>query len=107
MSDTLSELEHLILLAVLRLGERAYGVSIQRELRDTAQRETARAAIYLALRRLEQRGCLRSALAEPTAERGGRAKRFYQLEAAGLDLLRHRHNVLTRMWSGFEEQFEA
>ena len=107
MPETLSELEHLILLSVMRLGDRAYGVSIQRELLETANRDTARAAVYVALRRLEEQGYLQSVLAEPTAERGGRAKRFYVLEELGFEKLRRQQTTLMRMWAGFEKQFEA
>ncbi len=107
MPETLSELEHLVLLSVMRLGEAAYGVSIQRELLETAQRKTARAAVYVALRRLEEQGYLHSVLAEPTAERGGRAKRFYALEERGLEILRQQQSTLARMWAGFEKQVES
>ena len=104
MSGSLSELEHLVLLAVLRLGEGAYGVSIQQELAETARRKTTRAAVYVALRRLETKGHLVGRLAEPTAERGGRAKRFYLLEERGLEALREQQASLSRMWAGVEER---
>ena len=103
---TLTGYEHLILLSVLRNGERAYGVSIQQELDRTARRPTTRAAIYVALRRLENRGLLESRLAEPTAERGGRAKRFYQLTTLGLAAVKAERSSLAQMWSGLEEMLE-
>ena len=104
MTDALSELEHLVLLAVLRLQRAAYGVSIQRELENTARRKTTRAAVYVALKRLEAKGLLTSLLAEPTAERGGRAKRFYTVDERGLAALRDQQSSLLRMWAGVEKQ---
>ena len=66
----LTGFEHLVLLSVLRRGDRAYGVGVLEELESTAQRPANRAAVYVALRRLEQRGLLTSSLAEPTAAPG-------------------------------------
>ncbi len=100
--DTLAQLEHLVLLSVLRLGKAAYGVLILKELADTAHRPTNRAAVYVALRRLDERGLLRSKLAEPTARRGGRAKRFYSVTADGIEALRSQQAMLQRMWAGLE-----
>jgi len=76
--------ESLLLLAVLRLREGAYGLAIRQELLDRAHRDVASGAIYTALERLERKGFVESWLGEPTAERGGRAKRFYRVTAAGL-----------------------
>jgi DNA-binding PadR family transcriptional regulator len=76
--------DHLLLLAVLRLGDEAYGMTIRRELAAHTGREIAVGAIYTALARLETRGYVRSRLGEPTPERGGRAKRFYRVLAAGV-----------------------
>lgn len=101
--SSLTGFEHLVLLSVLRRGDRAYGVSVLEELQSTAKRPANRAAVYVALRRLEQRGCLTSSLAEPTAERGGRAKRFYELTQRGREALEDERATLTRMWSGLEE----
>ena len=70
--------ESLLLLAVLRLGERAYGVTIRQELLARAKTDFAMGAIYTGLSRLERKGFVESWLGEPTAERGGRAKRFYR-----------------------------
>jgi PadR family transcriptional regulator, regulatory protein PadR len=84
MSDRdLGRFDHLLLLAVMRLGDEAYGVTIRRELAEHTGREVASGAIYTALARLETRGYVRSRLGEPTPERGGRAKRFYRVLAAG------------------------
>lgn len=105
--SSLTGFEHLVLLSVLRRGDRAYGVGVLEELESTARRPANRAAVYVALRRLEQRGFLESSLAEPTAERGGRAKRFYRLSNRGLEALRQEQATLMRMWSGFEGSLES
>jgi PadR family transcriptional regulator PadR len=79
----LGRFDHLLLLAVIRLGDEAYGMTIRRELAARTGRDVASGAIYTALARLETRGYVRSRLGEPTPERGGRAKRFYRVLAAG------------------------
>src|SRR4029453_1211851 len=82
--DHLGRFEHLLLLAVLRLGnDEAYGMTIRRELAQHTGREVAVGAIYTALARLERRGLVQSRLGEPTAERGGKAKRYYRVLPAG------------------------
>ena len=83
----LGRFDHLLLLAVLRLGDEAYGMTIRRELAEGTGREIAAGAIYTALARLETRGYVRSHLGEPTPERGGRAKRFYRVRPAGAKAL--------------------
>ena len=75
--------DHLLLLALMRLGDSAYGMTIRRELAERTGREIAVGAIYTALARLEARGYVRSHLGDPTPERGGRAKRFYRVQPAG------------------------
>jgi DNA-binding PadR family transcriptional regulator len=82
--DHLGRFEHFLLLAVVRLGDQAYGMTIRRELADHTGRDVAVGAIYTALARLERRGLVRSWLGEPTAERGGKAKRHYRVLAPGL-----------------------
>jgi len=79
----LGRFEHLLLLAVTRLGDSAYGMTIRQELAAHTGREIAVGAIYTALARLEARGLVKSKLGDPTPERGGRAKRFYRVLPAG------------------------
>jgi DNA-binding PadR family transcriptional regulator len=79
----LGRFDHLLLLAVMRLGDGAYGMTIRRELAEHTGRDIAVGAIYTALARLETRGYVRSRLGDPTPERGGRAKRFYRVLAEG------------------------
>jgi DNA-binding PadR family transcriptional regulator len=96
--DTLGHLEQLVLLAVVRLGEKSYGVPILEEIRARTGREYLRPSVYIALRRLEAKGLLKSRLGEPAAERGGRAKRFFALTAAGHRQLEQSRAALMRMW---------
>ena len=94
----LGELEQLVLLAILRLGDGAYGVSIRAELAERTGRRIVPGALYTTLDRLEDKGVLRSYLGEHTPERGGRAKRYYSLTASGKRSLacaqRAFHNLL-------------
>jgi len=87
VAEQLGRLEQLLLFAVLRLDDDAYGATIRREIRDRAGRSLTTGAIYTTLRRMEDRGLVSSWVGEPTAERGGRRKKFYRLEEAGLRAL--------------------
>lgn len=92
--------EYLLLLAVLRLGERAYGVTIRQELLERADTDFAIGAIYTCLSRLEKKGLVESWLGEPTAERGGRAKRFYRVTINGVDVLNGTQRAVQGMLDG-------
>jgi len=96
----LKEFEQLVLLAVLRLGEDAYGGRIREDLEETASRGVSVATIYVALSRLEQRGFVRSWMSDPTPVRGGKSKKYYALEAEGREALRDAKATLERMWEG-------
>ena len=98
----LREFEQLVLLAVLRLGHGAYGAAIRDELADTAKRFVSIATIYVALTRLERDGLVRSWMSDPTPVRGGKAKKYYALEPAGIEALREAKVTLERMWDGVE-----
>src|SRR5262252_5437978 len=90
----LGELEQQLLLVVLRLGDEAYANPIGEMLASAAGRRLARGALYTALERLEQKGCLRSTLGDPLPERGGRARRYFAVTATGLRGLRESRRVL-------------
>lgn len=100
MTAFLGDLEQLVLLALLRLGRDAYGVAIADELARRAGRETTLGAVYKTLTRLEQKGYVRGALGEPTPERGGRRKRFYQLTPAGRRTLTASLEAIRRLSAG-------
>ncbi len=99
------EFEQLILLAVLRLGEGAYGVGIRDEIVERTERSITRGALYAGLDRLEEKGLLKSRLGEPTAERGGRAKRFYELTGSGELALSTSLRSVKRMTQGLRVPF--
>lgn len=100
MTDSLGELEHLVLLSIIRLGPESYGVPIVDDLRRHTRRAILRPSVYLALKRLEDKGLVRSRLGEPEARRGGRARRHFAPTAAGLKVLRESQRTLTRLWDG-------
>jgi DNA-binding PadR family transcriptional regulator len=96
----LTDFELMILLAVLRIGDDAYGVPVAREIETTARRSVARAAVYAALDRLEERGLVSSRQGDPTPERGGRAKRFFAVTGKGIKAVRDTQRALTALWHG-------
>lgn len=106
MAKPLGAFETMILLALVRLGEGAYGVSIQREIATRAGREVALGALYTTLERLERKGYVASTLGEPTAARGGRRKKLVRLQPAGARALSEAHRALRRMTAGLEPQLE-
>jgi DNA-binding PadR family transcriptional regulator len=98
----LGEFEHIVLLAVLRLGDTAYGVTVRREIEARTGRDVSIGAIYATLNRLETKGLVKSRTGEPTAERGGRAKRLFRLTALGRRSVNEAQRVLARMLDGLE-----
>lgn len=103
----LGEFEQLALLAVLQLGNEAYGGSVLDVLEERAEREASLSAIYITLTRLEKKGLVSSWMGEPTEERGGKAKRFFQVEPEGIEALQYSRSRLQRMWAGIEDVLEA
>jgi DNA-binding PadR family transcriptional regulator len=97
---TLGDLEQLVLLAVLRLGDGAYAVSVRDELAQHAGRSMTRGTVYVTLDRLERKGCLDSYFADPTPERGGKARRCFRSTEDGLEALKSAQRVLRQMWRG-------
>lgn len=98
----LGELEQIVLLAVLRLGDEAYAVPILEQIERQTGRQVARGALYTALDRLETKGCLRSRLGEPLAERGGRARRYFTVTPAAVRSLKAAKLALHKLWNGLE-----
>jgi PadR family transcriptional regulator, regulatory protein PadR len=99
----LGEFELLVMLAVLRLGEDAYGVPISREIEQQTGRTVAFGTVYATLERLQKKGLVRSSLGEATPERGGRAKRFFRVTSTGLRTVRETKQNLIRLWRGLAE----
>lgn len=96
----LGEFEQVILLAILRLRDNAYGVTIRAELADRAGRTVAPGAMYTALERLETKGLITSRMSEPTPQRGGRAKRHVTVTAAGMEALKRSVRAYGRLLKG-------
>lgn len=100
--DGLGELEQMVLLATLRVGDHAYSVPIIHELDAVASRTVSRPSVYLALARLRKKGLLSATLGDPTPQRGGRAKRFYRVTPAGMAVLQATRRAYLTLWSGLE-----
>ena len=98
----LGELEHLLLLAILQCGEDADTVSIRQVLAERSRRRIARGALYTSLDRLEAKGFVASRLGEPMAVRGGRARRYFAVTAAGIDALRHARAAVANLSQGLD-----
>jgi PadR family transcriptional regulator, regulatory protein PadR len=100
--DSLGEFEQMVLLAALRLRDQAYAVTIRKEIERRTGRSVSRGAVYITLDRLEKKGYLTSHLADSTAERGGRAKRYYQIKPVGEAALKDSRSAMSKMWEGLE-----
>lgn len=107
MTDHPSDLEQLLLLSILRLGDGAYAAPVQEDLEENAERVISLGSIYNTLLRLEERGLVRSELGDPTPERGGKAKRFYHVTAEGKVALARAREIYRRMWRGVPSRPEA
>lgn len=100
--DYLGEFEHMVILAILRLADRAYGVTVRQEIEVRTHREVSIGAIYATLDRLEAKGYVTSRLGEPTPERGGRSKRFFRVTAKGVTAVNRTQSALHSMTEGLD-----
>jgi PadR family transcriptional regulator PadR len=100
--DYLGEFEHIVVLALLRLGDRAYGVKVRQEIEMRTGREVSIGAIYATLDRLEAKGYVKSRMGDPTPERGGRSKRFFRVSAKGVTAVNRTQRALQRMTEGLK-----
>jgi PadR family transcriptional regulator, regulatory protein PadR len=100
--DYLGEFEHLIVLAVLRLADQAYGVTVRQEIERRTRREVSIGAVYATLDRLAAKGYVKSHLGDPTPERGGRSKRFFEVTAKGLTAVNRTQRALKSMSKGLD-----
>jgi DNA-binding PadR family transcriptional regulator len=106
-TERLGEFEQLALLAVMRLGEDAYGAQVQEELEAVAGREASISQIYITLMRLESKGMVSSWMGPPEPVRGGKARRHFRVEPAGALALNEARTKLLAMWDGLEGALEA
>ncbi len=101
--EVLGQFELMVLLAVLRLGEDAYGVPVAEALEEATGRDVLHGSVYAALDRLEAKDLIKSSLGDPTPERGGRAKKYFTLTAKGVRDVREARRALTQLWRGLPE----
>jgi DNA-binding PadR family transcriptional regulator len=101
--SNLGDFELMVMLALMRLGDDAYGVPISREIELHSGREVALGSVYATLERLETRGLVSSYLGKPTAERGGKAKRYFRVTSNGLRKVRETRQTLMKFWRGLPE----
>lgn len=94
------EFEQVVLLTLARLKDRAYGMAIRQEIADRTGRDVGIGSVYSALDRMEAKGFISSTVGDPTPERGGKAKRYYQLERTGVLALERAREMFARLWDG-------
>ena len=100
--DYLGEFEHIVVLALLRLEDRAYGVTVRQEIEFRTKREVSIGAVYATLGRLEAKGYVKSHYGDPTPERGGRSKRFFRVTTRGVAAVNRTHRALQSMTEGLD-----
>lgn len=100
--DFLGEFEHIVVLALLRLEDRAYGVSVRQEIELRTKREVSIGAVYATLDRLKTKGYVKSYLGDPTPERGGRSKRYFRVTARGVAAVNRTQRALQNMNEGLD-----
>lgn len=98
--DHLGYFEQLVLLAVVHLGDDAYGMTVRREISERTGRDVSIGAVYATLDRLEEKGYVKSWAGDPTLKRGGRAKRFFRIQAPGIIALRESREAFAAMETG-------
>jgi PadR family transcriptional regulator, regulatory protein PadR len=98
--DFLGEFEHIVLLALLRLGDNAYGVTVRHEIKSCIARDVSIGAVYATLERLQAKGYVASYLGDPTPERGGRSKRYFRVSGKGMAAVHRTQRALCTMTTG-------
>lgn len=101
--EYLGEFEMVVLLALARLGDDPYGMRVRMEIEETTGRQVSIGAVYATLARLQDKGLVRCWQGEPSPERGGRAKRLFQLTAAGTEALVRSREMFTALWRDVPE----
>ena len=104
--NALGELEHQVLLAALRLKSEAYSVSVVLEVEARTHSSPSLSAVFIALRRLEEKGLLRSCLEEKSPE-SGRARRYFRITPAGMDRLRDMRASIMGLWDGIAAELDG
>lgn len=107
MAPVLGEFEQLVLIAIVRLGPDAYGATVRREIEARTERRLSISGVYTTLERLEQKGCVRSWIGEPTAERGGRRRKYFSLQPLGARALKSAYRDFSGMVAGLEHRLKT
>ncbi len=97
-----SELEQMVLLAVLRLGREAFALAIIRELEGEAGRAVSRGALYKTLERMEEKGYVAWSVEDATPDRGGHPRRLFSVTPLGVEVLKTSRDALMRLWDGLD-----
>jgi len=98
--DNLGDFEHLVMLALLRLGEQAYGVTVRQEIASRTSRDVSIGAVYATLDRLQFKGYVKSQMGEATPQRGGKRKRLFRVTAKGAEAVSRTHGAIRSMAEG-------
>ena len=101
----LGSLEQIVLIALVRLGDNAYGMTVRREIEERTGRDLSIGAVYATLERLETKGYVKSFMGDPTPERGGRAKRLFRIDAEGERALRATQQAIRSMTAGLSKRW--
>jgi PadR family transcriptional regulator, regulatory protein PadR len=101
-APSLGEFEQIVLLAIMRVGADAYGVTIRSEIKDRTGRDPAPGALYTTLDRLEEKGLLTSLFGDPTPQRGGRPKRYFRINAAGIEAVARAQRSYQSLMEGLQ-----
>jgi PadR family transcriptional regulator PadR len=104
--ESIGEFEQLVLLAIIRLGQDAYGLSILSEIKQQTGRKVLRPAVYVALRRLEDKDLVRARAGDPSLQRGGRPRKYFEVAPAGVKALKESRRALMKMWDGVQAVIE-
>jgi DNA-binding PadR family transcriptional regulator len=107
MAMVLGEFEQIVLMAIVRLEEQAYGATIRREIEERTARRLSISAVYTTLDRLEQKGLVRSWTGDPTPQRGGRRRKYFALQPAGARALRAAYRAYSAMADGLERRLRT
>ncbi len=99
----LGDLEQTVLLAVWRLGDEAYGLAVRDEIASRVGRKISVSSAYLTMVRLQEKGLLRSRMAEPMPVPGGKARRYFRITRPGITALRRLREGMQRMWEGLDD----
>jgi PadR family transcriptional regulator, regulatory protein PadR len=107
MDISLGEFEQLVLIAIVRLGDEAYGATIRRDIEERTDRRLSISAVYTTLDRLERKGCVRSWIGDPTPQRGGRRRKYFALQPLGARALRSAYRAFGAMTAGLERRLKT